>query len=359
MTRMMNLASETDHRIAVTLFTGFLGSGKTTLLNQLLGQPEMAGAAVIVNEFGEVPIDQYFIDAPEDDIAMLPNGCLCCVARDGLEEALIRITARPRGEDVPLSRIFIETSGMADPAPLAQLVMDTPLPAGRLALEEIIATVDGENLGWQIDQHTECVKQIAIADRLIFTKADRISPDLLEAARRIALSINAAAAQHSSRHGIIEAAAMAKLGDAGPTEVKGCDEHRDMACHHQNAVVSWSAIRQPVLDWVTFARWFRRIRREHGDALLRVKGVLDVAGEGSLLAIDAIHHVAYPPRKLPRSAAQGDETKIVFIAQGLSAAEIEDEWNTLITQNNQRHAAWALPTKQQKPALTAPCLQGI
>ena len=335
-------ADTTGPRIPVSIITGFLGSGKTTLLNNLLSTPEMANAAVIINEFGDVPLDQYFVDLPTDDVAVLPNGCLCCFARDGLEEALVRILNMPRPGRSPLARIVIETSGLADPAPVAQLVFDTPLSAGRLTLDQVIATVDAEHLSEQLGRHSECTKQIALADRLVFTKADRIDATVIARARELTLQYNGHAEHVLGRQGgVMSAPPMAVHvvngghstdGERGSRWPRGEGAvHGD--CDHSVRITAVSIVDDEPVEWAAFSRWFRNLRRLNGESLLRVKGVLSVAGESSPVAIDAIHHIAYPPRRLLASAELAGTSRLVFITQGFPGEGIQVAWAKFRSEN--------------------------
>ena len=335
-------ADDTGPRIPVSIITGFLGSGKTTLLNNLLSAPQMVNAAVIINEFGDVPLDQYFVDLPSDDVAVLPNGCLCCIARDGLEEALTRLLNKSRLGSRPLARIVIETSGLADPAPIAQLVLDTPSSAGRLALDRVITTVDAEHVSEQVGRHSECSKQIALADRLVFTKTDRIEATLIASARELAQQYNGHAEHVLGRQGVLTRpppiAACAvdgadslynKRGSTRPP-ISGAAHG---GCDHSARITAVSIVDDEPVEWAAFSRWFRNLRRQNGESLLRVKGVLSVAGEPSPVAIDAIHHIAYPPRRLPVSAELAGTSRLVFITQGLPGEEIQAAWANFRSEN--------------------------
>ena len=163
-------------RLPVSLITGFLGSGKTTLLNRLLRRPEMADSAVIINEFGEVALDHLLVEPVTGEAVVLASGCLCCAVRGDLQDALRRLLVqRDRGEVPAFSRVLIETSGLADPAPVVQLLLNNPLLGHDLRLDTVVATVDGVGGLGQLEQYAEALKQAAIADRLLVTKTDLAS----------------------------------------------------------------------------------------------------------------------------------------------------------------------------------------
>ena len=160
-------------RMPVSLITGFLGSGKTTLLNKLLRHPGMSDSAVIINEFGEVSLDHLLVEQVDGEVAVLASGCVCCTLRSDLEDTLRALLAkRDRSEVPPFRRILIETTGLADPAPIVQLLLNNPLLSHFVRLDTIVTTVDTVNAQQQLDEHPEAVKQAAIADRLLMTKTD-------------------------------------------------------------------------------------------------------------------------------------------------------------------------------------------
>src|ERR1700748_3166739 len=163
-------------RLPVSLITGFLGSGKTTLLNRLLRSDAMKDSAVIINEYGEIALDHLLVERVEGEVAVLASGCICCTIRSDLEETLrTLLVRRDRGELPPFRRILVETTGLADPAPIVQLLLNNPLVSPFLRLDTVVTTVDAVNAGHQLDRQYEAVKQVALADRLLITKCDLVS----------------------------------------------------------------------------------------------------------------------------------------------------------------------------------------
>src|SRR5262249_11928677 len=168
--------SENDksaERLPVSLITGFLGSGKTTLLNRLLRCDAMKDSAVIINEYGEIALDHLLVERVDGEVAVLMSGCICCTIRSDLEETLrTLLVKRDRGEVPSFRRILVETTGLADPAPILQLLLNNPLVSHFLRLDTVVTTVDAVNASQQLNRQYEAVKQVALADRLLITKTD-------------------------------------------------------------------------------------------------------------------------------------------------------------------------------------------
>src|SRR5919201_6186769 len=174
-------SDKSAERLPVSLITGFLGSGKTTLLNRVLRDDTMKDSAVIINEYGEVGLDHLLVERVDGEVAVLASGCICCTIRSDLEETLRGLLARrARGEVPPFRRILVETTGLADPAPIVQLLLNNPLVSHFVRLDTIVTTVDAVNGSRQIYEHAEALKQIALADRLLLTKTDLASNEAIE-----------------------------------------------------------------------------------------------------------------------------------------------------------------------------------
>jgi G3E family GTPase len=171
-------AIEAASRTPVTLLTGFLGSGKTTVLNHVLKQPEMAATAVIVNEFGEIGIDHLLVEKATDDVVLMQSGCLCCTIRGDIADTLVNLFVdRAKGRIPGFERVVIETTGLADPAPILHALMQDPIVAERYMVDGVVTTVDAVNGSGTLDAQVEAVKQAAVADRLLLTKCDVASAE--------------------------------------------------------------------------------------------------------------------------------------------------------------------------------------
>ncbi len=200
---------KSGERLPVSLITGFLGSGKTTLLNKLLRHAGMADSAVIINEFGEVGLDHLLVEAVDGEVAVLASGCICCTMRSDLEETLRRLLAqRDRGEIPQFQRVLVETTGLADPAPIVQLLLNNPLLSHFVRLDTVVTTVDAVHGERQLDAQAEAVKQVAIADRLLLTKTDIAEADAVEPLRKRLDRLNPGATLTTVLNGAIEPEAL-------------------------------------------------------------------------------------------------------------------------------------------------------
>src|SRR4030095_9907025 len=192
---------KSSERLPVSLITGFLGSGKTTLLNRLLRHDGMADSAGIINEFGEIGLDHLLVEAVDGEVAVLASGCVCCTMRSDLEDSLRRVLAqRDRGEIPPFGRVLVETTGLADPAPIVQLLLNNPLLSHFVRLDTVVTTVDAVHGERQLDAQAEAVKQVAIADRLLLTKTDIAEADAVDRLRARLARLNPGAQLHPLPH---------------------------------------------------------------------------------------------------------------------------------------------------------------
>ena len=301
--------------LPISVVTGFLGSGKTTLLSRLLRDPAFARTAVIVNEFGEVGLDHLLVEASDEEVVLLEGGCLCCKVRGDLVRTAGHLLARRARGDAAFDRIVIETTGLADPAPILQALMTDRDIAHALRLESVIATVDCAAGDATLDAHPESVKQAALADRIVLTKTDLADPSGLAARVR---RINPSAPQLVALHGMVDAR---RLFDGSPYERPLYTSES----HAESGVTSFCLRRSAPLHAVTLSLFLQLLAEHCGAKLLRLKGLVNVVeSPGRPALIHGVQHVFHPPAWLETWPDDDRTTRIVVIAQGLDAAWLQD-----------------------------------
>jgi G3E family GTPase len=315
--------------IPVHLLTGFLGSGKTTLLGHLLRQPDFARTAVIINEFGEIGLDHELVEKSDDSVIALSTGCLCCKVRGDLVETLADLLRRrDAGAVPPFTRVVIETSGLADPAPILQTLMTDATVGGRLVLDGVVTTVDAVNGAATLARETISVKQVAVADRLVVTKSD-----LLDAAQPALLgrlaALNAGAPVLQAQHGAIDPQ---RLFDVGPYDPRnkpldvcawlGEEDHGHG--RHDAEIQTYAIVRTEPIQAVTLTLLLETLAEHCGADLLRLKGIVKIAESPDRPAvIHGVQHVFHAPTFLPRWPSDDRRSRIVVITRGIPQAWIE------------------------------------
>lgn len=357
--------TKTIERIPVTVLTGFLGAGKTTLLNQLMKQPEMAGAAVLINEFGEVGIDHHLVERVDETLMILDSGCLCCSMQGDLAKALKDLSARSsRREIPPVTRVLIETTGLADPVPVIYTLMEHPFVAARYRCDGVVTVVDATHGVRQLADHGEAVRQVAMADRVLISKNDLCNEATRADLDAALAALNPAAPRFAIRHGRADVAVVFGGGvytaeGKLPDVAAWLGEEAARAASARTAPPAWrkagsappaaaprrhdERVRSFVVDfdapvpWYGFAAAMGRVLLNHGPRLLRVKGLINVAGaEDAPMVVHCVQDVAYPPVRLPAWPAQSPfedrRGRLVFIVRDLSPdaeASIRAELATL------------------------------
>jgi len=334
--------------VAVTVLTGFLGSGKTTLLNGLLRQQALSDTAVLINEFGDTGLDHLLVERIDDRTVVLASGCICCTIRTDLSAALVRLLqARDRGELPGFSRVILETTGLADPAPILHTLLAEPLLAARCRLQGVVTTVDAVHGAHQLSRQFESMKQAAVADLLVITKTDLVGPDALARLERKLGRLNPVAPRVVAVAGALDAAKVLGLGLYDPAsrsadvrrwlgeealrrpaavpEPADADAAPDRS-RHGEAIRSFVLAFDVPFEADALLQAFEMLTAVAGDGLLRVKGVVDVAG-GSPLVLHVVQHQMYPPVALPGWPAHWDgggvvpgsrRSRLVFVVRHLT-----------------------------------------
>jgi G3E family GTPase len=317
--RFSFLSQQSDRaRVPVALLSGFLGSGKTTLVNALLRDPRMAGTAVAVNEFGEIPLDRDLIDHGADKTVVLANGCLCCNLAGDMEDAVMRLFSRREGGEVPrFERLIIEPSGLSDPAPIAQAILRNPMMSRVFRLETIVTVVDAMFAPMQAERHPEWARQVALADRLVLTKTDLVDENAVERAQAAVRACRPAAPVVAASFGAMDAAVLfpESVLDPGVVGVGRSLLFADDGDRgHAGRYAAVSVVADRPLDWRAFDAWLRRIRIDYSEQLLRVKGMLDIAGVDGPVVVQGVHHVLNAPVELDAWPDAGRQSRLVLIA---------------------------------------------
>ena len=316
----------------VSVLTGFLGSGKTTLLNRVLHDPAFADTAVIVNEFGDIPVDHALVRTASENVVVLPSGCVCCRVAGDLVAALRDLHFKRASNEVPaFRRAVIETTGLADPAPLLATLIEMPLVAARYALAGVVTTVDGEYGMRTLDEHAEAVKQAAVADRIVITKADRASAGSLDALEARVAALNPGARILRSSHGDADPARLFDTGlhradgsvpDTAGWLGGGAWRSFGPAGRHDARIRTFAWTAPGPVDWEALATALETLVELRGERILRLKGLIHIAGEPGPLAIHAVQHTLYPPARLPAWPDGDRRTRLIFITRDLEDAAI-------------------------------------
>jgi G3E family GTPase len=319
--------------IPVNLLTGFLGSGKTTLLQRLLRSPAMANTAVLINEFGEVALDHLLIGRIDATTVVLESGCICCTVRSDVSGALRELYSKAeRGLCRKFDRTVIETTGLADPAPIIYTLMTDPVIRHHFRLSSVTATVDAVNGARQFAENPESVKQAAVADRLVLTKTDLATPQAVETMRSRLAAFNPSAQVVDANNDVIGPDLLFGHDLYDPShrtaEVRAWfdEERRPHASEfgrHAADITSFHLVFGNPLDWTAFGIWLTMLLNRHGERVLRIKGILNVTGSRTPLCVNGVQHLVHPPFHLERWPTSNRQSRLVFIVRDMDPAVIK------------------------------------
>ena len=337
--------------LPVSVITGFLGSGKTTLLNKLIQHPGMANTAVVINEFGEIGIDNMLVESVDDDVVLMSSGCLCCTIKGELVDTLKSLFTRRAKQEIPdFERLVIETTGLADPAPILHTLMADPFLMGRYRLDGVISTADAMLGIDTMAKHDEAVKQAAVADRIVITKVDMADDEGISALESQLKSLNPAAGIHHAANGEIDPALLFNAGLYDP-ETKSLDvqrwlrteayeddtshdhghEHGHDVNRHDSEIQAYCVYLEDRLPWDQIASWLELLTTYRGDDILRIKGMLNVAESETPIVVHGVQHMFHPPVQLDEWPDDDHRSRIVFITRGLGR-EVVENMLTALTQ---------------------------
>ena len=385
-------AADLDRRIPVTILTGFLGAGKTTLLNHLLRQPQMEGCAVLINEFGAVGVDHHLVEKVDESLVVLDSGCICCSVQGDLVRALKGLFMRAlRRELKGLRRVLIETTGLADPAPVIHTLMAEPFLSERYRLDGVVTAVDATHALDQLGENREAVRQVAMADRLLLTKCDLADAAQREAvgarigvlnpgARQVEVYGGAIAADEVFGCGLYDpagkvpdvaawlgeeavraagrrpagvtwsrsraggtpvhapgvgvaaadqnAAGVAPAGAGSPANAEALADtaYEGSPPRHDAGVASFVLRFDEPLSWYEFSDGLALLLQVYGARILRIKGLLNVAGDPLPRVLQCVQHSVYPPSSLPAwpdlPPYDDRRSRLVFIVRDLAQDEV-------------------------------------
>ena len=336
--------------IPISLLTGFLGSGKTTLLNYLVAQPELKDTLVIINEFGEIGLDHLLVAHSQEEVVVeMSSGCLCCTIRGDLKKTLKDITWRfAEGGKRKFNRVMIETTGLASPIPILHTLMTDVVIASKYRLDGVITTVDAVNGAATLDHHIEAVQQAAVADRLLLTKSDLVDTATLQRLQERLRQINPAAQQLLSCQGQVAAAQLLDAGlfqparknldverwlnaqsyaDSEHAQHAHAHDHEHTHVHdvnrHDDHIRAFCFSFDTPIAPDLFDEWLSLLVGFKGQNILRIKGIINLAGQAQPVVIHGVQHIFHPTVTLPAWPSEDHRTRIVFITKDVERATIE------------------------------------
>jgi G3E family GTPase len=364
--------------IPLTLLTGFLGAGKTTLLNRLLRDPDLRDTAVLINEFGEIPLDHLLVEKIDGDMMVLSSGCLCCNLRGDLVTALEKLLRNLDNGRASFSRVIVETTGLADPAPLLQTLMQHPYLVMRFRLDGVVTLVDAVNGADTLDHHREAVKQAAVADRIVLTKTDLLAT-ANGAAKCEALitrlrKLNPAAPILDAAAGEATALALTNCGLYDPSRKipdvsrwladetiaaaqtphhhghdkhghHEHDHHHNDVNRHDDRVRAFTLAADRAIPAAMLDLFLELLRSTHGPNLLRMKAIVKIEETPDRpMVLHGVQHVLHPATQLDAWPDADHRTRMVFIVRDIEPRVIRELFDAFL--------GYSMPDRPDAQALT-------
>ena len=318
--------------IPVTILAGYLGAGKTTLLNNALNYPNGKKYAVIVNEFGEIGIDHELIVNANDDVIEMNNGCICCTVREDLEKILLSLIKSENNFD----GILIETTGLADPAPVAQTFYINEEIYRWAKLNSIVTIVDAKHVLYQIENSPEAIGQIAFADVILLNKIDIVTKNEIVEVKNCLQSVNRAAEIYETRHCEIKHSKIFERGSESELNINSNRREyllENKHSHkHNHEVKSVCLFTDKPLDENLFNSWMRRLLAEHGKDLLRTKGILNIANRDEKLVVQAIHTLLESKYTKQWHPEEDRQSKLVFIGKNIDELDFRNDFQACVSR---------------------------